>query len=190
MSGSEECAELERHGILIIPLSPTRLIFELTIFVILVTIGAAMLIAISFTNNPDAPLPLSISGLLLITMSGFATLATHRKLTQGIRLALTPQELRIENKNGGIIDRAEWSDIEEISLQRFARNQEILMCQLTPVGIERHENFLNSHPPARQQFLIISYRKVGDGIIIFPNGFTLSRDDLRDLLQECHRRYR
>ena len=64
------------------------------------------------------------------------------------------------------------------------------MCQLTPVGIERHENFLNSHPPARQQFLIISYRKVGDGIITFPNGFTLSRDDLRDLLQECHRRYR
>ena len=190
MSGSEECAELERHGILVIPLSLTRLIFELIICIILVTIGTAMLIAISFTNNPEAPLPLSISGLLFIILFGLATLATHRKLTQGIRLALTPQELRIENKNGGIIDRAEWSDIEEISIQRFARNQELLVCQLTPAGIERRDNFLDSNPPARRQFLIISYRKAGDGIILFPNGFTLSREDLRDLLQECHRRYR
>ncbi|WP_167149038.1 hypothetical protein [Actinomyces sp. ZJ308] len=184
---------LERDGTLITPSSKTRLTLLITLFLAFFLISLAMIItSASESSNPEEGVTLAICGIVCTGFFGLTTLVAYRQLSQGIRLVLTFQELRIENKDGGIIERTEWPDIEKIESRTLSSggiyHPEVLAYHLTSFGKEQHDEFLHSNPIARQRYMIFPSRK--RWTIAIPQRLSVPHKELFTLLTETHRRYR
>ena len=184
---------LERNGVLTIPSSRTQLILRLITFTVLTAITAIVSLAIATApDNPAGRTTALIIGLLFIALFSTASAATYRQLTQKIQLTLTPQGMRLENESGGIIEQAEWHDIERFTTIRSRLGTITAICyHLTDAGMKRRQEFLNTNPPGRNQFLLIKAPWTEKSrSVTLPSGFIILNSNLLDLLERVHWRQR
>ena len=185
---------LERDDILIISSSKIRLTLRLATCLIFLTIST-MLIASPLLSgsSPAAPPALIVGGIISVIISG-TTAAAHRQLSQGIRLTLTSEEVRLENKDGDVIEKARWRDIDQftpILSQSPLQIIKTVSYHLTDTGRERRQEFLDTAPTARKQYFLLSSPWTRNaGSVIYPSGFTISNSNIFDLLERAHWRYR
>jgi hypothetical protein len=186
---------LERDDILIISSSKIRLTLRLATCLIFLTIST-MLIASPLLSgsSPAAAPPLIVGGIISVIISGTTAAATHRQLSQGIRLTLTSEEVRLENKDGDVIEKARWRDIDQftpILSQSPLQIIKTVSYHLTDTGRERRQEFLDTAPTARKQYFLLSSPWTRNaGSVIYPSGFTISNSNIFDLLERAHWRYR
>ena len=107
---------LERDDILIIPSSKIRLTLRLAICLIFLTISTMLIASPLLSGSSPAAAPaLIVGGIISVIISGTTAAATHRQVSQGIRLTLTSEEVRLENKDGDVIEKARWRDIDQFT---------------------------------------------------------------------------
>ena len=145
-------------------------------------------------SSPAAAPALIVGGIISVIISGTTAAATHRQLSQGIRLTLTSEEVRLENKDGDVIEKARWRDIDQftpILSQSPLQIIKTVSYHLTDTGRERRQEFLDTAPTARKQYFLLSSPWTRNaGSVIYPSGFTISNSNIFDLLERAHWRYR